>query len=149
MATRGNKSPRAIIRQEVVDLLSERLPEIPVYDTYVRDFKKGLTRFISVFSPDEYRGRPEGEGEGRRGRPMNRQISIVIVVCVQQKGDGVEAADVADTLSRDIEIILNDEFSAMEPEQITTDFEAGEVISCLIEMSYSVEYHDNMAPDRE
>lgn len=136
--------PRSEIRREVIQAIREVL-DCPVYDSYTRDFRKGLNRFVSVFTPSEFFESLDGTGgEARPGVPVKRQIMIEVAVCVQEAGDGMEAADEADKISRLIEVKFNKEFSALRPVQTSINFESGDLISCLIMMTYQVEYIDEM-----
>lgn len=140
------QSPRSAIREEIVNALSEVL-ECPVFDSYTRDFDKNLQQFVAVFTPSESLRRDGSGGEARPGRPVRRDISVDVVVAVQSPGTGREAADAADTLSRVIELTFNNNFPTLEPTSTSVSFSADELISCLVEMRYSISHLDNMADD--
>lgn len=143
-----NEHPRQIVRSQIVDALKAAFADynIPVHDTFVRDIKKGVTHFIVVYSPSEYLSRPAGSGEHRTSRPLNRSMNFVILVIANREGDGYEAGQDADMMSRLVELTLNNSFEeALNPQQTSTDFDSeAEVTSCMIEMSYSLDYRDDM-----
>lgn len=144
----GNTSPRHIIRQEIIGALREVIPgDCPILDSFARDVPADLDRFISVYAPLETMTRTPGRGEGRTGRPVERRVYVDILICAQAAGDGAEAADEADALSRIVEMKINESFTTMEPTQALVDFSADEVISCLIRLSYVISYLDKMDSD--
>lgn len=140
----ATNSPRKLIREDIVQALSGVL-SCPVFDSYTRDFDKNLKAFVAVFTPSESLSREPGGGEGRPGRPIRREISVDVVVAVQEAGEGKEAAEKADAISREVEIAFNDLFPSLVPGSTSVNFSADELISCMIEMRYSISHLDMMA----
>jgi hypothetical protein len=134
--------PRTIIRRKIAETLSDI--GVEVYPSRARDLRKGEDEAIIVYISDETLSRPRGGGEMRVARPVQRDMSVEILIMTTTPGDGSEAAERGDELSRQVELRLNDQIADLHPVSATQAHAEGAQIKCLTSLIYQTTYHDNM-----
>lgn len=116
----------------------------PVYVSRSRDLRKGEDEAIIVYVTQEALSRAPGTGEMRPGLPVVRNMTAEILILTRLPGDGSEAAERGDDLSRQVEIALNNGAPDMAPISSSQGFQEGDQAGCLTTLTYTIEHTDPM-----
>lgn len=136
--------PRQQLRSEIVALLRAALPdEIPVLDSQVSDVEKNPVSVL-IYSAGERIERVAGAGS-RGNTPIRRRMQTAVVVVSAFPGDGPDAFEQADDVSRTIEIAMNAPFDpGLDLIATDTSQAAGEETIVQVSMLYETVLTDVM-----
>lgn len=136
--------PRQQLRSEIAALLRAALPdEIPVLDSQVSDVEKNPVSVL-IYSAGESIERVAGAGS-RGNTPIRRRMQTAVVVVSAFPGDGPDAFEQADDVSRTIEIAMNAPFDpGLDLIATDTSQAAGEETIVQVSMLYETVLTDVM-----
>lgn len=136
--------PRTELKNELVDLLRDVIPGVPVYASRSRQLRPAEHEAIIIYIPSELIALPPGRGEARTNRVLSRTMTIDILVVVSKPGDGEQSSDRADEIARTISLKLNAEAQGLIPSGEQQEYSTGEDARVITTMSFTTTHTDKM-----
>lgn len=117
---------------------------LPVFVSRSKDLRRGEDEAIFVYVTQESLSRSPGGGEKRGGLPISRDMTVEINILTREPGDGSEAAERGDDLSRQVELVINSSAPAMTPLSASQAFHSSEATQCITTLVYAINHLDKM-----